>query len=98
LAQQSPIAFIAIKERDRDLVFRFATAVGQIKNDGFAVAFFAVVFIEDRFGDYILFASPISQVAFAATFAAKWKIGMHRRIRGGFTYRAFVLHVGLPGV
>jgi hypothetical protein len=78
-------------------VFSF-TAVGQIKNNGFAVAFFAVVFIEDWFGDHILFAGPISQVALAAAFTAKWKISMQRRIRGGFTYRAFVFHMVLPGL
>jgi hypothetical protein len=80
-----------------NLVFGFA-AVGQIQNDGFAVAFFAVVFIEDGFGHYIFFAGPISQVAFAATFAAKWEFRVNSRICGSFTYRAFVLHVVLPGL
>jgi hypothetical protein len=80
-----------------DLMFGFA-AVGQIENDGFAVAFFAVVFVEDRFGDNVLFAGPISQVTLAASFTAKGEIGMDRGIGGGFTYRAFVFHVVLPGL
>jgi hypothetical protein len=81
-----------------NLVSGFAAAVGQIENDGFAVAFFAVVFVEDRFGDYVLFAGPISEVAFSASFAAKGEIRMDRGIGGGFTYRAFVLHMVLPGL
>jgi hypothetical protein len=84
------------KNASAKLVFGFAS-VGQIKNDSFAIAFFAVVFIEDRLRDHVLFAGPISEVAFAASFAAKWKIGMHRGIGGGFTYRAFVFHIVLPG-
>ena len=101
---QAPYAYfwiVAITNIDavaRDLMFGFAAAVGQIQNDGFAIAFFAVVFVEDGFGDYILFAGPISQVAFAAAFAAKGKIRMYRRVRGGFTYRAFVFHMVLPGL
>jgi hypothetical protein len=79
-------------------MFGFIAAVGQIENDGFAVAFFAVVFIEDGLGDYIFFAGPISQVALAASFAAKGEIRVHSRIRSGFTYRAFVFHVILPGL
>jgi len=35
-------------------------AVGQIENDGFAVAFFAVIFIENRLRHHILFTGPIS--------------------------------------
>ena len=81
-----------------NLVFGFVTAVGQIENDGFAVAFFAVVFIEDGIGHHILFTGPISEVAPAASFAAKWKIRMHRGIGGGFTYRAFVFHIVPPGL
>jgi hypothetical protein len=81
-----------------NLVFGFATAVGQIQNDGFAIAFFAVIFIEDRLRYDILFAGPISQVTLAASFAAKWKIRMNRGIGGGFTYRAFVFHIVLPGL
>lgn len=60
--------------RTANLTFGFAAAVGQIQNDGFAIAFVAVVFIEEGLGDHILFAGPISQVAFTASFAAKWKI------------------------
>jgi hypothetical protein len=78
-------------------VFGLVAAVGQIENDGFAVAFFAVAFVEDWFGDYILFAGPISQVAFAATFTAKWEFRMHGGIGGGFTYWAFVFHVSCLG-
>jgi hypothetical protein len=77
-------------------MFGFAAAVGQIENDGFAVAVFAVVFVEDGLGDYILSAGPISQVALAASFAAKREIRMNRGIGGGFAYRAFVFHVVLP--
>jgi hypothetical protein len=79
-------------------MFGFIAAVGQIQNDGFAIAFFAVVFVEDGLGDYVLFAGPISQVAFAASFAAKWEFRMDRGIGGGLTYRAFVFHMVLPGL
>ena len=79
-------------------MFGFSAAVGQIENYGFAVAFFAVVFVEDWFRDYVLFTGPISEVAFAATFAAEWEIRVDRGIGGGFTYRAFVFHVVLPGL
>ena len=65
------------KNGDVNSVFGFAAAVGQIEDHGFAVSFSAVVFVEDRLGHYILFASPISQVALAAAFAAKWKIRMY---------------------
>jgi hypothetical protein len=79
-------------------MFGFVAAVGQIENDGFAVAFLAVVFVEDGLGDYVLFAGPISQVAFATSSAAKGEIRVDRGIGGGFTYRAFVFHVVLPGL
>ena len=80
------------------LRFGFTAAVRQVQDDSFAVAFFAVVFVEDGFGDYILFAGPISEVAFATSFAAKGEVRMERGICGGFTYRAFVFHSGLPGL
>jgi hypothetical protein len=80
------------------LRFGFTAAVRQVQDDSFAVAFFAVVFVEDWFGDYILFAGPISQVAFAASIAAKGKIRMYRGIGGGLTYWALVFHLVLPGL
>jgi len=85
------------RNRGAKLGFGFA-AVGQIENDGFAVAFLAVVFVEDRLRHHILFASPISEVALAASFAAKRKFRMNSRICSGLTYWAFVLHIVLPGL
>ena len=49
------------------LLFGLTAAVRQIQDDSFAVAFFAVVFVEDRLRHYIFFAGPVSQVALAAS-------------------------------
>src|ERR1700736_4412921 len=92
------VAITNIDAVARDLMFGFVVAVGQIQNDGFTIAFFAVIFVEDGLGDYILFAGPISEVALAASFAAKGKIRMNSRVGRGLTYRAFVFHIVLPGL
>ena len=71
-------------------------AVGQIENDCFAVAFIAVVFIEDGLRHYIFLCGPVAQIAIAAAFTAKGEIAMKLGIRGRFADGAFVFHFFLP--
>jgi hypothetical protein len=69
----------------------------QIEDDCFAVAVFAVVFIEDGFGDDVFFGGPVAEVAFAAAITAERKIFIHCGVGWRFAYWAFVFHCGLPG-
>src|SRR6266850_3453791 len=64
----------------------------QIKDDGLAVAPGDFFLIENRVGDDVFFAGPISQVALPAALAAKRKVRMDRGVGLGFADGAFVFH------
>jgi hypothetical protein len=71
---------------------------------GFVVISFSLVpfrsfvsfFVEERFGDNVLFRSPIAQVQKAAALAAERKIGVGGRIYGLAADGAGELHCDTP--
>src|SRR5438876_12420850 len=74
----------------------------QVQNDRLALAvrFLDFLFVENRIGDHVLFARPVSQVPHPAPFAAKRKIfmrfGVSRRFADGASvnhgYRSFGIY------
>src|SRR6267143_4421627 len=64
----------------------------QIKYDGLAVAPGEFFLVENRIGDDVFFAGPISQVAPTAALAAKRKIRVNRGVGLNFADGAFVFH------
>src|SRR5229473_1403591 len=64
----------------------------QRKDDGFPLAFRNLLFSEDRFGNHVFLAGPVTQVAIPATLAAKREVRVDRRVRLRLANGALVLH------
>jgi hypothetical protein len=64
----------------------------QRKDDGSPLAFRNLLFSEDRFGNHIFLAGPVTQVAIPATLAAKREVRVDRRVRLRLADGALVFH------